>query len=272
MPGADAGRGARRARAGAGVNLRRYVDIVLFKAYADLQAERQRTYLGFLWWVFEPLMYMAVMWAVFSRVLGHSSDDYPVFLLIGLVFWQWFKSCVSHGSVSVLQAHPLIQLVALPPVIFPLVSVLTDCFKFAFILVLLLVLLLVTGHALSPTLLALPLVLLAELAVICAVTIWLSALIPFVPDLRFVTENALIAVMFLSGIFYDASVLPGFARVVFDLNPMALLIGDAHEILMHGRWPDVTRLLLLFAGSVLACVTGALVLERLRRHYPKLPR
>lgn len=251
--------------------MRRYLDIILFKAYADLQSERQRTYLGFLWWVFEPLMYMAVMWLVFNDLLQNRTENFAIFLLTGLIFWQWFKSCVSHGSVAVLQAHSLIQLAPLPPVIFPLVNILADSFKFLFILALLLLVLVATGHAMTPSVVALPLVLLAELGLICAVTVWLSALIPFVPDLRFVTENVLMAMMFLSGIFYDESIIPPAIREYFYWNPAAFLVREAREVLLYGRWPDFGGLLGLFAASSAAAVAGGVLLQRLRRYYPKLP-
>jgi len=252
--------------------LRRFFDIVRFKAYADLRAERERTYLGFLWWFFEPLMFMAVFWLVFDKVLARGTEDFVPFVLVGLVMWQWLRSGISHGSTSVLEAKGLIQQVRLPPVIFPLVTLLSDSVKFGFVLGMLLVVLLFTGHAQSWTLLALPLVLLAEFALLCALTIWLAAIIPFVPDLRFVTDNILMAMMFLSGIFYDGSVLPEPIRTYFFLNPSAYLIQQAREVLLYQRWPEWEGLLLILGISLVLCVAGAHVLERLRRYYPKLPR
>ena len=255
-----------------GLQFRRYLDIIAFKSYADLQAERQRTYLGFLWWIFEPLMYMAVMWFVFGYILKRGTDSYPLFLLTGLVFWQWFKSCISHGSLAVLQANPLIQLIRLPPVIFPLVTILTDSFKFLFILALLMLLLVFTGHARSVTVLALPLILFAELALACGVAIWISAAVPFLPDLRFVTENMLVALMFLSGIFFDPAALPESLRELFYLNPIAFLIREARNVVLHDTWPDFVGLAVITAVGVLASILGAFFLERMRRFYPKLPR
>lgn len=38
----------------------RYSELIIYKTYADLKAETERTYLGFLWWIFEPLLYMSV--------------------------------------------------------------------------------------------------------------------------------------------------------------------------------------------------------------------
>jgi lipopolysaccharide transport system permease protein len=250
---------------------RRFADIVLFKAYADLRAERERTYLGFLWWVFEPLLYALILWIVFEKVLKLGQEGFALFVLTGMVIWQWLKSAISHGSSSVLEAHGLIQQVKLPPVIFPLATILSDTVKFAFVLVLLLAILMLTGHGPSWAVLALPFVLLAELAFICAVTIWLSALVPFVPDLRHVTENVLLAMLFLSGVFFDASALPESTRSWFLLNPAALIIHEAREILLHGRWPAWQPLAVVITGSAAAAVAGAIVLERLRRFYPKLP-
>ena len=251
--------------------LRQYLEIIVFKAYADLQSERQRTYLGFLWWIFEPIMYMAVMWVVFNDLLKNRTENFTLFLLTGLIIWQWFKSCVSHGSVAVLQANSLIQLVPLPPVVFPLVYILTDTFKFAFILAIFLALLLVLGHAHSWTLLALPVILLAELTLICAVTIWMAAFIPFVPDLRFVTENLLLAMMFLSGIFYDASIIPPELRDYFYWNPAAFIIREARVVLLDEAWPDFTALAGMSAICLVIAAAGGVVLHRLRGHYPKLP-
>jgi lipopolysaccharide transport system permease protein len=251
---------------------RRFLDIILFKAYADLRAERERTYLGFLWWFFEPLMFMAVFWLVFDKVLSRGTEDFVPFVLVGLVMWQWLRSGISHGSSSVLEAKGLIQQVRLPPVIFPLVTLLSDTVKFGFVLGMLLIVLAFTGHVHSWTVLALPAVLLAEFALLCAITIWMSALIPFVPDLRYVTDNILMAVMFLSGIFYDASNLPEPVRTYFYLNPSAFLIQQGREVLLYQRWPDWNGLLLILAISLALCVAGAHMLERMRRYYPKLPR
>nr|WP_225444374.1 ABC transporter permease [Pseudomarimonas arenosa] len=254
------------------MSLRRFVDIVTFKSYADLRAERERTYLGFMWWVFEPLMFMVVLWVVFAKVLGRATEDFLPFILVGLVMWQWIKSCISHGSNAILEAHQLILQVRLPPVVFPLVTILSDTVKFAIVLGILIAILLVLGYGRSPALLALPLVLIAELAFLAAVTLWLAAFVPFVPDLRFVAENVLVAMMFLSGIFYDATTLAPAIQEVFFLNPSAFLIKEAREVLLYSRWPDFVGLIEVTVVCTLLAVAAAALIQRLHRYYPKLPR
>ncbi len=251
--------------------IRRHLEVIAFKTYADLRAERERTYLGLLWWIFEPLMYMLVFWLVFDRLLQRGGEGYVPFVLVGLVTWQWIKSCISHGGGAVREARPLIQQVVLPPAVFPIVVVLTDTVKFAAVLVLLLALLPVAGVAWTPALVALPAVLLVELLFICAATVWLAALVPFVPDLRLVAETLLTALMFVSGIFFRASQLPSEVQAVFFLNPAAFLIEQTRVVLLQGAWPDWQGLGILAVLSTVLLLLGIAALQRLRRHYPKLP-
>lgn len=251
--------------------IRRYLEVIAFKTYADLRAERERTYLGLLWWIFEPLLYMLVFWLVFDRLLQRGGEGYVPFILVGLVIWQWIKSCISHGAGAVREARPLIQQVVLPPAVFPIVVVLTDTVKFSVVLLLLLVLLPFAGVDWSHSMLALPVVLLVELLFICAVTIWLAALVPFVPDLRLVAETVLTALMFVSGIFFRASDLPAEVQTVFFLNPVAFLIEQTRVVLLQGAWPDWRGLGVLAAIAVVVLLLGIAAVQHLRRHYPKLP-
>ena len=43
-----------------------YLELVWYKGLADLQAEAARAYVGFLWWVLEPLLYMMAFYVAFG--------------------------------------------------------------------------------------------------------------------------------------------------------------------------------------------------------------
>ena len=140
-----------------------HLELILYKTYTDLKAETKRTYLGFLWWVFEPIMYMAVFYVIFGLVMNRGTDDFVPFLLVGLTIWQWTKSCISHGASTILGGKPLMQRVHLPKIIFPLVLILTDTIKFIFIFTLLLIFLWFSGFPISSAYFALPLLFITQL-------------------------------------------------------------------------------------------------------------
>lgn len=251
-------------------NLMRYTDLILYKTYADLRAETERTYLGFLWWIFEPVMYMSVFYVVFSIFMGHKTDNFVPFLLIGLTIWQWMKSCLSHGSESILGYRGLMQYVNLPKVIFPTILILTDTVKFIFIFTLLLGFLWLSGFGITRSYLALPFLLLVELLFTTAITYFLAAIVPFFPDLRFVVENVLTAIFFGSGIFFSATSIPPQYHFYFYLNPMANLIEDFRNVLMYNTFPDWIGLLIIGLLSVLGILFSLYLISRFEYTYPRI--
>lgn len=249
----------------------RYRQIILFKTYADLRAERSRTYLGFAWWLFEPLLLMLVFYVVFVRIMKRGGEDFLPFLLIGLILWQWFRATISHSAGSILQARGLVREVVLPVSIFPLVTVATDAAKFAATLVVLFVVLWATGNLPGTAYIALPLVLAAELLLIVGISLLVAAVVPFIPDLRFVIDPLLHAMFFLSGIFFAIDDLAPTARQLILWNPMAGLIDAARDILLRDQWPDFSYLAVIFLVGMALAAAGIALTRRLGPRYPKLP-
>jgi lipopolysaccharide transport system permease protein len=247
------------------------VELILFSTYAELRAERARSYLGLLWWVVEPAMNMATFYLVFAVIFKSGGPDYVPFLLIGLTLWQWFKSCISHGGYSIWQQLPLIRQVRLPLQVFPSVQILADTVKFLCILGLLLIVLWFSGYPPNITYLALLPVLLVELVFVAASTYIVAAVVPLVPDLRFIIEQVLQVVMFLSGIVFSLDGLPASLRHWFALNPIVELVDAGRGILMHAQWPNWYALGRVTLISLALYALGSILITRLTPRYVKLP-
>ena len=132
------------------------IELILFSTYAELRAEAARSYLGLIWWVIEPAMMMGAFWLVFDVILKTGGPDYLPFLLIGLTLWQWMKSCITHGGYAIWGNLAMVRQVRLPPLVFPLVAMLSDTVKFVFIFALLLVILWCAGYPPNAAYWALP--------------------------------------------------------------------------------------------------------------------
>lgn len=248
----------------------RFLELLWFSAYAELKAEASRSYLGFVWWLLEPAMFMAVFYVVFGMVLKRGGDDYLAFLLIGLTFWQWFKSCISHGSHAIWLNIPLMQQVRLPAALFPCSTVVSDTVKFLFIFAVLLAILWSSGYPPWWGYVVLPLLFMVQLLLATACCLIAAAIVPFVPDVRFVIENALMALMFVSGVVFSLDAIEGPVSDWLALNPMVGLIESARSVLMHQQLPNWSLLAQAAAGSVLVMLLALLMLHRLAPRYPKL--
>ena len=127
----------------------KYLDIILFKTWADLRAEASRAYIGFLWWFIEPILYMATFYLLFGLGLRYGGENFVYFLLCGLVPWKWFSSTISNGSRAIEANAGVIHQVYLPKYILPSITVMINTVKFSIILPLLLVFLIISD--LPPT-------------------------------------------------------------------------------------------------------------------------
>jgi lipopolysaccharide transport system permease protein len=248
-----------------------YIELILFSAYAELRAERSRSYLGLIWWVLEPAMNMAVFYLVFGVLMHGQGPDYVPFLLVGLTLWQWFKSSVMHAGYAIWQHLPLIRQVHVSSHVFPIVQILADTAKFIFILALLMVILWCTGHPPTIAYLGLIPVLLIELVFAAGAGYVFAAVLPLAPDLRFIIEQVLTVLMWLSGVVVAFDNLPPAMHYWLALNPVAQLIAAGRDILMHGQWPDWAALARVGAISVVLLAFGSFLVSRLTPRYVKLP-
>lgn len=245
-------------------------ELVGYMVYANLRAEAARTYANFLWWVLDPLLYMAVMYLVFGGVLGRGGQDYILVLMTGLVPWMWYRNGISNASRSILGNRALMNQVKLPKFLFPVVTLLTDSAKFLVVLVLLLTLLLVIAGWPPVTWLGLPLVLAVHFVLIAGAACLMAAIVPLVPDLRFLVDSLLHLQFFGSGIFFTLADVPERYTGLFLINPMACVLVDYRRVLLEGQWPHPGTLGWTLAVGVALLATALWILARFDKRYPRL--
>jgi lipopolysaccharide transport system permease protein len=214
-----------------------YLDIVWFKTYANLKAEHEKTYLGCLWWMLEPILNTAVFYVVFVEILKNRTEGFVVFLFIGLTTYGWFSGGVNLGANSIIANAGLIQQVSIPKALLPVIAVSNVTWKFLFSFGAMLILLWLNQCPITWAYLALPCLLLIQFLLIIGLTLPLSALMPYFQDGRTVLATILSMGMWFSGIFYTADKVPVVARDWFYLNPAVPLIEAYRSILIQGQWP-----------------------------------
>jgi lipopolysaccharide transport system permease protein len=247
-----------------------YKEILLYGVYSDLRTEVARRFLGFLWWIIEPVMYMATFYLVFGLALRQGGPDYVPFLLTGMIAWKWFDGSVRQASVAISSNSGLVQQIYVPKSLFPLIQIFSNTFKFFIILLLLLLFMLVIGKRPSLHWLGLVPIILTQLYLIIAFGLLLASVIPFAQDLKQVVDNILMLMMFLSGIFFSAERLPESVRWLFELNPMVLVIDAYRAVLLNNQWPDAMHLLYIVAIATPALAFALLFIHKNERRYPKL--
>src|SRR3990170_7309850 len=100
----------------------RYRDLFLVLAWRDIAVRYKQTALGVAWAIFQPFITMIVFTFIFNRMANITSGDatpYPIFLYVGLLFWQYFSGTLTNASNSMISNAPLVQKVYFPRLIVP---------------------------------------------------------------------------------------------------------------------------------------------------------
>ncbi len=244
---------------------RQRLDLLWYMVVSSARTETRQLYAGVAWWLLEPLLYMSVMYLVFGVILRHGGPGYVGFLLVGFVYWRWNDSSVKRASQSLLGARAILTQTSLPPPLFPLADVLSVFLRFLAVLALLTLFAAWYSGRLGAAYAALPPVLLLNLAFVYCLGLCLGLLVPFVPDLRNVIDNAMQLLFFASGIFYDINTLEPAIASVLHLNPFAAFISVYRGIMLEGSLPGAGLLAVPVAATALLAVAAVVCQLALRR-------
>ncbi len=235
----------------------RYRWLIFELAKREVKLRYRGTWLGFLWSLLNPIIMTAVYTVVFSLVFRVGIPNYPVFLLCGLLPWNWFVESTSSGTSCLVDRSAFLRDAIFPSEILPVTTIAVSMVNFVLALPVLLAALLVFKVTLGWSLLALPLIMAVQYAFTLGIVFFLGTYCVFFRDLRYIVQHVVFALFFLTPVMYDFSVVPAYLRWVFRLNPVAHLVGDYHRIFFYASWPDWRDLGIVLVISVVLIVLGS---------------
>jgi lipopolysaccharide transport system permease protein len=245
----------------------RYRELLINLTVRDLKARYKSSALGFLWSLLNPLAMMLVFTVVFTVLVPNNQvPKYPVFLLCGLLPWNYFSTGVMTGINSIVYNGNLVKKVYFPREVLPIASVLANLVNFLLALVVLFVVLIVFHAHFSPYLWMLPIVILIQTCFVVGVALTLATVNVFYRDTLMIMDVVMLAWFFFTPVFYPIQVLPSsyvvfgvtvdVQRLMYILNPMASLISAYRDLLYWGHRTSLDFLLRTAVTSLAVLVFG----------------
>lgn len=244
-------------------------ELAVFRTVAELRAESKRSYAGLLWWIIRPLLSLAVYGVVFGLIFKVKQEHFLLFLFSGIIGWEWFSSSTQRCATSVLSNRPLMLLVKVNPMLFPVSICLVDFVKFLLGLLILLVAAAIWGPGFGWSILMLPVIVLAELLLCMGAGLIVSSITPFLPDFAMILTTVMQLLMFLSGVFYRIDSLPARLRPLIALNPVAVMLEQYRLVILEHSMPDLRGMAAVWGSGIAAALAGRLLLAKFGRIYTK---
>jgi len=240
----------------------RYRGFIVGSVQREFQTKYRNSLLGAAWTVLNPLAMIVVYTVIFAQVMrsrlpGTDSEfAYSIYLCAGVLSWGLFAEIASRAQTMFIENAGLIKKISFPRICLPIIVVANACINFGIIFSLFTVFLLVSGNFPGlPYLALLPLYALM-IAFALGLGIILGVLNVFFRDVGQFFAILLQFWFWFTPVVYPVTVLPQHIRDLLRWNPMAPVIGAAHDILVHGRWPDWGTLWPVALLALLLCVLG----------------
>ena len=221
----------------------------------DIVARYKRSVLGVAWTMLNPLGTMLIMTFVFSN-LFKSVQSYPVYILSGLIAWNFFAQGTNAAMSGLVWGGSLMQRIYLPRTIFGVSAIGTALVNLLLSVVPLLVVMLITQTTIHLTFLFLPISILLLTGFALGFGLLLSALAIFFPDVAEMYQILLMAWMYLTPVIYPEEIIPAQFMTIYRINPMYWMLKMFRMPVYEGVIPSLQDLWPALAWSVGMLIVG----------------
>lgn len=215
-----------------------YRELLYFLTLRDIKVRYKQTAIGVLWAILQPILTTAIFTVIFSQFARFDSLQipYPLFALSGLLLWLFTNTSITTASNSLVGNSNLVTKIYFPRLIVPLAATFSGSVDFALGLVLLAVFMIYYGVGLTWQIIFAPVFIVLTIALALSLGTLFAALNVRFRDVKFALPFALQIWMFVSPIFYPASVLSEKWRVVFAFNPLTGILEGFRAALFGGQF------------------------------------
>jgi lipopolysaccharide transport system permease protein len=240
----------------------------------DLHSRYVGSAFGAVWSVLNPLAQLAIFTFVFATVLevrfGESDIPFVLYLACALFPWLAFQDAVLRSTTCLVDNAVLVKRVVFPVEVLPVQLALSALVHQLIALALLLVLMAVFGVPPRPALLALPVLVGAQLLLTVGCGWGAATLHVYFRDTAHVLGVLFPMWFYLTPIIYPYRLVPEFLRPVLALNPLTALVQDYRDLFLHGVVPLGGRELWLVTVSLGVFAAGAAIFARARGEFADL--
>ncbi len=214
-------------------------NIILVKELVrtDFKLRYQGSVLGYTWSLLRPLLIFIILYIVFVKFLkvGAGIPHYPVYLLLGMVMWNFFLEMTMMSLGSIVGRGDLIRKIRIPRWIIVISSSLSAVINFLLNLVVIAIFMIANHVSISWSVLFLPLIFFEVYVFSLGISFFLSAAFVKFRDINYIWEVFLQAGFYITPILYPLSRISNHTyQKLMILNPMAQTMQDArYSIITH---------------------------------------
>jgi len=239
----------------------------------DFKLRYQGSVLGYAWSLLRPLLLFVILYVVFVNFLKFKDDTIPhyaIYLLLGIVLWNFFSETTSQSLSSIVSRGEIIRKIKIPRWTIVFSSSLSALINLLLSLIVVGFFMIINGEGVLRTIVFFPVIMLQLYLLALGLSFFLAALYVKYRDMSYIWEVILQAAFYVTPIIYPLSLITNetFQKLLL-LSPVASAIQDARYAVVSHNTITTTGIidsfwlqLLPYAVSVVVFVGGILFFKK----------
>ena len=222
----------------------------------DITTRYKRSVLGVAWTMLNPLGTMLILTFVFSNFFRSEVQHFPVYILSGLLVWNFFSQATNAAISGLVWGGSLLKRIYIPSTVFGVSAIGTALVNMIMSLVPLVIVMLIDSAPFHLSMLFLPVSILLLTGFTLGFGLFISSLAVFFPDVGEMYQVLLTAWMYLTPVIYPESLISARYLLIFKLNPMYWMVKMFRLPIFEGRLPTLLEVLPAIAWSLGMLIVG----------------
>lgn len=247
--------------------LYKYRELLKTNIKKEIRGKYKGSFLGVLWSFVNPLLMVLVYAIVFPFILKVQEDNYVIFIIVGIIPWNFFATTINQGVTTVLHNSNIVKKIYFPREILPISIILSGIVNFLISCIIIFIFLIISGIGLSPLLLYLPIIVLIQSILSLGIIFILSAVNVYVKDTEYIVNFLVTMLFYVTPVLYSTTLFPEQYRWLLNINPMTTIIGGYRDILYYQNIPDFLALTIVGVISFIILLIGYSVFKKLEKGF-----
>ena len=244
-----------------------YRELIKTSVKKDIGGKYKHSFLGVLWSFVNPLLQIIVYAIVFPLIMRNNIEYYVVFMVCGLIPWNYFSTVINRASFTMIENGNIIKKVYFPREILPLSVVTSETVTFLISSIIIIAFTIGYGLGITINILFYPILLLIQFVLLLGISLFVSSITVYFRDLQHFIGVLLQLFFYATPIVYSIDAIPENFTWIFKFNPMTYIIEGYRDIFYYQTIPEMGTLLIVLLIGIVLCITGYMVFNKLQKKF-----
>ncbi len=251
--------------------LLRTLRLVRHLTVRGLKVKYQRSVLGFIWTLLNPLLILATLTALFGSIVRMPIDNYWAFLLSGFFAWNFLQQTISSSSHVLAEHAQMLKGVRVHGEALVMGMVMARAVEFVIELTLVMLALIAFHHGGMPrSMMIVPVLILLQTIFAIGLVLPVAAISVYFDDVQHSLPPLLMVLFYISPVFYPVALVSEAVKPLYAWNPIARLLDMWHAVLYEATVPPLESVLSFALVAIATCTAGWLIFARHKRRFAEV--